>query len=302
MSDFPAHRAVLPASTQARVYVAMLIQTAISAGTYLVAKYALGEIDSFSLVICRFLLSSAVFAIILVVTPGPVLPPRSAIGSLLFLGMLAGPINQGFFFYGLQRSTAAHAALLYALTPLAVYVISVLQKRERATPRAALGITVAFSGVVVLLLGRGLKSASGPLYGDLFILAAMVAWALYTAQGKAFVAAHGAIRGTCWTMIAGTLLILPVAPFELNIPRVLAASAGALASIVYLGLLTSVVSYLLWYYALSKTEPSKVAVFSNLQPVATALAAWAILGDPLNWEIAVGGLLVLAGVRLTQRA
>jgi drug/metabolite transporter (DMT)-like permease len=43
-------------------------------------------------------------------------------------------------------------------------------------------------------------------------------------------------------------------------------------------------------------------VFSNLQPVATALAAWAVLGDPLRWEIAVGGVLVLAGVRLTQTA
>lgn len=302
MSAPIAHRPALSAATQARVYAALLTQTAISAGTFLVAKYALSEIDAVSLAICRFLLSFAVFGAILVVTPGRVLPPRSALGWLLFLGMLAGPVNQGLFFYGLQRSTAAHAALFYALTPLAVYVISVVRKQERASPRAWLGITVAFSGVVVLLLGRGLKSASGPLRGDLFILAAMVAWALYTAHGKAFVAVHGAMRSTCWSMMAGTLLILPVAPFGLDVARVMAASGRALAGIVYLGLLTSVVSYLLWYYALSKTEPSKVAVFSNLQPVATALAAWALLGDPLNWEIAVGGLLVLAGVRLTQRA
>ncbi len=72
--------------------------------------------------------------------------------------------------------------------------------------------------------------------------------------------------------------------------------------ILYLGVLTSVVSYLLWVYALSKTDASKVAIFSNLQPVATALAAWAILGEPLTWEIGVGGALVLLGLRVTQRA
>lgn len=46
---------------------------------------------------------------------------------------------------------------------------------------------------------------------------------------------------------------------------------------------------------------SRVAVFSNLQPVATALAAWLILGDRITWEIFVGGALVIAGVRLTQK-
>ena len=72
--------------------------------------------------------------------------------------------------------------------------------------------------------------------------------------------------------------------------------------ILYLAVLTSVVAYLLWYYALSKTEASKVAIFSNLQPAATAVAAWLILGEALHWELLVGGVLIIAGVRLTQRA
>ncbi len=42
-----------------------------------------------------------------------------------------------------------------------------------------------------------------------------------------------------------------------------------------------------------------MAVFSNLQPVATALAAWVVLGEHIGWEVVVGGVLVLAGVRLT---
>jgi drug/metabolite transporter (DMT)-like permease len=72
------------------------------------------------------------------------------------------------------------------------------------------------------------------------------------------------------------------------------------SAIAYLAVVTSVVSYFLWYYALGKMTASKVAVFSNLQPVATALAAWAFLHEPLTWEIALGGALVLAGVWLTQ--
>ncbi len=44
-----------------------------------------------------------------------------------------------------------------------------------------------------------------------------------------------------------------------------------------------------------------MAVFSNLQPVVTALLAYLFLHDPLHWELAVGGLLVIFGVRQTQR-
>jgi drug/metabolite transporter (DMT)-like permease len=103
-------------------------------------------------------------------------------------------------------------------------------------------------------------------------------------------------------MVASTLMMLLLVPFFANPAEVMAASDVTKGSLVYLGLLTSVVAYLIWYYALSKVPASKVAIFSNLQPAATALAAWALLDESLHWEIAVGGVLVLLGVRLTQTA
>jgi drug/metabolite transporter (DMT)-like permease len=68
--------------------------------------------------------------------------------------------------------------------------------------------------------------------------------------------------------------------------------------LAYIALLTSVVSYLLWGYALARVEASRVAVFTNLQPVVTALIAWAAFGDPLTLHFLVATLCVLAGVAL----
>src|SRR5512141_2612191 len=112
------------------VVVALLLQTAISGGTYLVAKRALAEVPVSTLVLWRFLVCGVVFAALVVVLPGPALPPRRALPAALLLGLLTGPLNQGLFFAGLQRSTAAHASLLYALTPIGVYLYSVLRGRE----------------------------------------------------------------------------------------------------------------------------------------------------------------------------
>lgn len=285
-----------------RVYSALGLQVLISAGTYLAAKRAMTELSPFTVVLWRFLVCGVAFTLLLALTPGPKLPPRSARKRVALLGLMGGPVNQTLFFSGLSRSTSAHAALLYALTPLGVYVASLVLGRERASRRATAGILTALVGVVVLLLGRGLASAQGSVQGDLLILMAVVAWVIYTTEGRPLAAEHGALRATAWTMTVATALQLPLIPFVLEPGQVWAASFAAKASIVYLGLMTSVVAYLLWYYALSKVPASKVAIFSNLQPAATALAAWAFLDEALHWELALGGALVLVGVRLTQAA
>ncbi len=287
--------------TNAAVYAALTAQTLVSAGTYLAATRAMYEVPPETVMVVRLVLGGVVFAALLLTTPGRVLPPARAVPMLSVLGFLAGPCNQGLFLYGLSLSTPAHAALLYALTPIGVYLLSVATGRERATAMRVWGIGIAFVGVVVLLLGRGLMAALGPLVGDLFILAAVAAWVVYTTEGKRLLAEHGPIRTTAWTIIAGGLFAAPMGPAFLDVERLRTASATAWLCIGYLVVLTSVVAYLLWYFALSRIAASKAAVFTNLQPVATALAAWVVLGEPLVWEVWVGGALVLAGVRLTQR-
>ncbi|HZX40259.1 MAG TPA: DMT family transporter [Myxococcaceae bacterium] len=282
------------------VVAALLLQTAISAGTFLVAKRAVAEVPLATLVLWRFLLSGAVFALLVLVVPGPTLPPRRAVAAAVALGLLAGPLNQGLFFAGLARSTAAHAALLYALTPIGVYLYSVLRGREAPSTRAGLGLLLAFSGALVLLLAHGLSALSGVFVGDVLILGAVAAWVLYTAEGKPFIGEHGPLRATAWSMIAGALWMAPLAPWFLRPDFVLGAPPVVKGSILFLALLSSVVSYLLWYWALGRTDASKVAVFSNLQPVATAVAAWGLLGERIGWEVVVGGVLVLVGVRLTS--
>lgn len=297
--------AVTPASATpplGRVYAALGFQVLISSGTYLAAKRAMTELSPFTVVLWRFLVCGAAFVVLLALMPGRRVPPRGAWKRVALLGLMGGPVNQTLFFSGLSRSTASHAALFYALTPLGVYVASLMLGRERASSRTTAGILTALMGVVVLLLGRGLASARGTLEGDLLILAAVMAWVVYTTEGRSLATEHGPLRATAWAMTVATLLQLPLIPFVLEPGQVWAASAAAKGSIVYLGLMTSVVAYLLWSYALSKVPASRVAIFSNLQPAVTALVAWLFLDEALHWELALGGALVLVGVRLTQTA
>lgn len=284
------------------VLVALVLQTMISAGTHLAARRATQDVEPISLVTMRILLSAIGYLIVLAALKGPLLPPRKTWGWWLAFGLLAGPVNQGFFVYGLSQSKASHAGLLYGLTPAGVYVLSVLRGKERPTAHRLVGIVLAFVGVLVLLLGRGLTEALGPLTGDLYILGAVAAWVVWTTESRDKALEFGGVRTAGWSLMAGAIWCLPLVPWVVKLDAFLAAPSIAWWCLAYLVVMTSMGSYALWNYALSRTEASRVAVFANLQPIATALAAWAFLGEQPGWELVVSSVLVLVGVRLTQRA
>lgn len=285
-----------------RVYLALLGQTFFSAATYLFAKRVMAELGPAELAFLRFTGAGLLFAALLAATGRRVLPPREAAGRAVLLGLIALPVNQGLFLVGLSLSTASHAAILYALTPAIVLLGSRIFLGERITPTKALGVLVAFVGVAVVLFERGLARETGPLVGDLLLLGAAISWAAYSILARPVTREYGALTGTGWAMIAGAVLALPLGALRAEeLSRVSQLSGLAWLGIAYLVAITSVVSYLLWSYGLKRLEAARVAVFTNLQPVATALLAWLVLGERIGPAAAVGGGLVIVGVSISQR-
>ena len=290
----------------ALLYGALVLQTCLSAGTYLLAKRALVEIPPLPLGLLRFAGASVCLAGLLawLLPRGARLPPQGERKKLWALAFVAVPLNQGFFLVGLSLSTPAHAALLYSLTPLMVLLLAQAIHREFPGARSAAGTALALGGTLLVLFHRGVDLSRGPLLGDLLLIGAVLAWAVYTALGRPLVARHGAMPTTAWSLIGGTALYLPIGLATLLVPanraQMAQASPAAWSGILYMALAASVVAYLLWYWALKHLAAAQVAVFSNLQPLATAVLGWLIVGDAVTWEFVAGALVVMAGVVLAQ--
>jgi drug/metabolite transporter (DMT)-like permease len=281
----------------------MLLHSALSAGTYLAAKRALGELSPFELALARFSFAGVIYAGLLLWRPVRV--SRGDLARLAALGFVAIPLNQGLFLFGLSLTTPGHAALLYAMTPVFVFVLALLRREEKASALKAVGIATAFAGAAVVLAARGQLSgdaqASRALAGDLLVLLAVVAWAVYVVWGKPYAERYGVVATTGLTIVTGSLLYLPVGLAFSRGSSFQALSGPGWGSVAYLVVLTSVVSYLLYYWALAREDASRVAIWSNTQPVLTALLAWVVYGDRLTPAFVAGGLLVIAGVVMTQR-
>lgn len=292
----------IPASPSSRVYGVLSLHTLIAAGTYLVAKDTFREWGPLELMWLRITLATSLYLGVFVVTRRPLLPPHHEIKRLFLLGFLGMPINQGVFLVGLSLSTPAHAAIAYALTPATVLLGAHLFLGEPLTRQKLLGVGVAFTGVAVVLLERGLNFALQGLVGDLLLLVAMVAWAGYTVLTRPLAQKYGALTTTGWVWFAGVLWTLPLGPWVLRpLDQLEQITPRGWLGLAYIVLITSVVAYLLWGYALQRLEAARVAIFTNLQPVVTALLAWVVLGLPISVPTALGGLLVITGVSLIQR-
>ena len=280
----------------------MTLHTFISAGTFLLGKAAADAMPTLVLGLLRFLIAGAGFLVLARIRGLELWPlARAEWRAYLWVGFLGVALNQVAFLGGLAFTLPSHAALLYALTPTVVLLLAWARGQERPGPRKLLGLVLAFSGVAILLAGR--KGAALPprwILGDLMILVAVVAWAGYTVASRPLVMKHGAQRATTLSILFGLAVFAPLGVLGLPHFHLAAVPPLAWVGLVYLGLATSVVSYLLWFHALAMKEPSRVAIATNGQPVATALLGWIFFAQPITLPFVAGAVLVAIGVALAQ--
>jgi drug/metabolite transporter (DMT)-like permease len=279
------------------------VNVLIASGTFLVAKQTLHEFPPLVLSLFRFVLAA------LVMWPATRLGGTAGIARedrprVLLLGLLAVPLNQGLFLFGLQWASASHAALLYALTPAFVALFGVIASRRRGDPDAVLsrrqliGLPIAFLGVALLLVQRGIHFDRHSVRGDLIILLAVVAWALYLVAGRSMSRRYGPWIVTSHALLAGALMFLPIGLLGLrgfDASRITWAGWSGLA---YLAFLTSALNYLIWFWGLQYLKPATVAMLTNIQPLVTAALAAILLGEPIPSGFALSTVLVIGGVWL----
>jgi len=220
---------------------------------------------------------------------------------LLLLGVFGVTLNQLFFIVGLSRTSVAHAAILIGLTPVQVLILACLRGQERMTFQRAAGMAIALAGVALLKAFEPAAAAGATWLGDLFTFLAGTFFAIFTVFGKEVTKLHSAVTVNAYAYVGGAVALAPVTLWEISRHPLAHISAAAWLAVLYMALFSSVIAYLIYYYALTHVAASRVSAFSYLQPVfATAMGA-AILREPVGAPVIAGGLVILSGVYLVER-
>jgi drug/metabolite transporter (DMT)-like permease len=296
-----SHQTASPVWPRAAALLAVLFW-----GTSFVAtKLALRELSPITLVFIRFSQGSLLMIVILLLRREMAVPPRDTWGWLLLMGFVGIFVHQLLQVHGLKLTTATTTGWLIGLIPLWTALLSRLVLKESMSPQKLLGLGVGFVGAV-LLITRGdfsTRLLSLPTTrGDVLVLLSTVNWAVYSVLGHGTLRRLGAVRATAGAMVLGWLMLTPLFVAEAGWRGLAHLSPVAWASVLFLGVGCSGLGYLFWYGALEQLEASRVAAFLYLEPLVTLAAAALILGERAGPLTLIGGLIVLIGVLLVEKA
>ena len=273
--------------------------------SFVATRMALRELSPVTLIFTRFALGTALLVGTLAARRRPLVPPVGAWPTLALMGFVGIFAHQLLQSYGLKVTTAVHAGWLIGLIPIWSALLAGLFLGERFGALKLGGLALGFAGALLVLtrgrLGPGWRALPGTT-GDLLILASTLNWAVYSTLGHGTLRRLGSLRATAGSMFLGWLML---APLYLRVGgwREYAALTGpGIGAVLFLGIGASGLGYLFWYGALERIETSRVAAFLYLEPLVTLAAAVALLHEPVGLATAAGGLMVLGGVALVQRA
>lgn len=219
-----------------------------------------------------------------------------AIGALQTAGVMA-LLN-----FGLRETTAARAALLMASNPLVVALLSTALLGESLSRRAALGLLIAFAGVLVSIGGDALTKSGGIGRGELLVACASLCWAASTTAAKRIGAALGAFELTFWQMLTGSMLLVAVACASGQTFR-LPQSQAVWGALLWLSIPASMGAMGTWFGALALGGAVRTSGFLFLCPVFSAAIAFVVKGETVSGHEIAGaalvglGLVLLAGSR-----
>jgi drug/metabolite transporter (DMT)-like permease len=247
---------------------------------------------------------AGLLAVPLVVRGRSPLPRTPTARRLLAVSALAGfVVFPVVYTIGQQRTSGLHGVMILAALPIFTGVYASLVARRRPRRAWVAGSAVALAGEVVLIAGRGGGSGDATIGGDLIVLAAAlvvsagyVAGALLPPRGVPSAAA------TFWGVVLGAVVLAPLATALLATDGWPEAGATAWGAVLFLAVVTSILGYMGWYWALDRGGIQRIATLQFLQPLSGFALAAVVLGDSVTLPIVIGSVLVVAGIVVaTQR-
>lgn len=287
---------------------AKLVFVAFCWGTTLVAGRIVAQnIPNLTAASGRFVIAALIF-LVLLRSQGPL--PRLSLRQTLVtaaMGLTGVFCFNLFFFTALEKVPAGKTALIVSLSPiLTALAVSVLL-RERLGAQRWLGIALAFFGVTIVITQGDLAQtwfyfSNSFESGEGFMMLSITSWVAYTVLSRFALVGLSPLQATTYAALFGTVGLLLATLSDISTWEASMLTWENTLAILYIAVFGTVIASLWFVQGVSRIGPARTAVYANLTPIFGVLLGYLILSEPIHLSMVLGGVIVIAGVTLTNRA
>ena len=223
--------------------------------------------------------------------------------TIIKCGLFGMSINIAAFIAGLDYSTPVNSSILIIISPIFVVILSFFIFRNKINLLKILGIIMGFIGALILILNADSNSSVGrniPLGNFLFIVNS-ISYAYYLIIVKPMAQKYDLITLFKWLFLIGLIFNFPLGINQFtDVNWSSLPIKEAILPMAFVVICTTVMTYFLNGYALSKITSTEVAVFMYLQPIIGILFAIFTKSDTISLTIIIASILIFIGVYLTS--
>lgn len=225
---------------------------------------------------------------------------------VMLLGGLIGYIGTQFLFsQSLKFTSPVIFALLIALTPVVVLLLSAVFLKEAIPLRKIAGIVISVSGAALIILLGSNSDVTGEnnLLGIIFALLCVLAYSTYLVLTRKISVKYQPLTVAKWMFLVSAVVALPMGLTGFQDQKIFSGetTAMAISLLAFALLFSTTIAFFLMPYALKRLEASTVSIFMNWQPIVASVVAIIAGQDTLTWDKPIAVMLVLTGVYLVTR-
>lgn len=223
--------------------------------------------------------------------------------AIIVLGLLGVGGYNTFAYLALRDTTATNAALLNSFIPIVTIAISWAFLGKHLRRIEGVGVLISLCGALTIVSHGNIDTLIhlNLNIGDLWMLAAVAVWAVYTV-GLAWRPAgvHPMLMLAAMTLV-GLLALAPACAWEMAQGRHVNWQPSAFAALAYVGIFPSFIGYIFYNRGVAEVGANKASLFIHLMPVFGTLLSAVFLGEVPYWYHYLGITLIFGGIWLTMK-
>ncbi len=292
----------MASSVKGKGYFALFLTSTLWGTTWIVSKIGIKDIPALQMSALRQFIAGACFILFFMLFKKPVWPSKKQWQWLCMMGLLMFVIANGLSTLSLKYISAGLGALIGALYPLSVVLIErFIFKTGKIRGLTLIGCLLGISGIGIVFYENAFHHSSNEfILGIVLSLIAMLAWSF----GTVFIARNkmqmNPYYATGWQMLISSLILIIISFFVSPLVPLQDITFRAWASILYLVIFGSVVTFVAFIFSMKHLKPAIATLYAYINPLIALVAAALILDEKLNRNIVWGAIVTLAGVFLVN--